>query len=62
MIAWSRSVGGNGNIALFAHVHVLRVFAARWIGLPPYGGPHFLLNAGTLCILGYYRKMPAVRV
>jgi probable phosphoglycerate mutase len=52
VIARSRTV--DGDIALFAHGHVLRVFAARWIGLPPSGGQHFLLNTGTLCILGYY--------
>jgi broad specificity phosphatase PhoE len=60
VIARSRSV--DGNIALFGHGHVLRVFAARWIGLPPSGGQHFLLNTGTLCMLGYYREIPAVRV
>jgi broad specificity phosphatase PhoE len=60
VIARSRAV--DGNIALFAHGHVLRVFAARWIGLPPSGGQHFLLNTGTLCVLGYYREIPAVRV
>jgi hypothetical protein len=40
----------------------LRVFVARWIGLPASGGQHFLLNTGTLCVLGYYRKIPAVRI
>jgi len=35
---------------------------ARWIGLPPGGGQHFLLNTGTLCVLGYYRKIPAVGI
>src|SRR5580765_1142440 len=25
----------EGRLALFAHGHVFRVFAARWIGLPP---------------------------
>jgi probable phosphoglycerate mutase len=54
--------GAEGDIALFAHGHVLRVFAARWIGLPPGGGRHFLLNTGTLSVLGYYRKIPAVRI
>lgn len=58
----TRSRAVDGNIALFAHGHVLRVFAARWIGLPPSGGQHFLLNTGTLCVLGYYREIPAVRV
>jgi broad specificity phosphatase PhoE len=60
VIARSRAV--DGDIALFAHGHVLRVFVARWIGLPPGGGQHFLLNAGTLCVLSYYRKIPAVRI
>ena len=51
-----------GHVALFAHGHVLRVLAARWIGLPAGGGQHFLLDTGTLCVLGYYCEMPAVRV
>lgn len=55
-----RSRAMEGDIALFAHGHVLRVFVARWIGLPPGGGQHFLLNTGTLCVLGYYGKIPAV--
>jgi probable phosphoglycerate mutase len=50
-----------GHVALFAHGHVLRVLAARWIGLPPSGGQHFLLHTGTLSILGYYRDSPAVK-
>jgi hypothetical protein len=41
---------------------VLRVLAARWIGLPAGGGRHFLLDTGTLCVLGYYREIPAVRI
>jgi broad specificity phosphatase PhoE len=58
----ARAGAAVGDIALFAHGHVLRVLAARWIGLPPSGGQHFLLNTGTLCVLGYYREIPAVRV
>jgi broad specificity phosphatase PhoE len=60
VIARSRAV--DGDIALFAHGHVLRVLAARWIGLPASGGQHFLLNTGTLCVLGCYREIPAVRI
>jgi probable phosphoglycerate mutase len=52
----------NCNTALFAHGHVLRVLVARWIGMPPAGGQHFLLETGTLCVLGYYRESPAVRI
>ena len=60
VIARSRAVAGD--TALFAHGHLLRVFVARWIGLPASGGQHFLLNTGTLCVLGYYHEIPAVRI
>ena len=55
-----RARTADGDVALFAHGHVLRVLAARWIGLQPEGGRHFLLDTGTLCILGHYRHEPAV--
>jgi probable phosphoglycerate mutase len=51
----------EGNIALFAHGHIFRVFAARWLGLPPAAGCHFLLDTATLSILSYYRSIPAVK-
>jgi broad specificity phosphatase PhoE len=60
VIARSRAV--DGDLALFSHGHVLRVLVARWIGLSASGGQHFLLNTGTLCVLGYYREIPAVRI
>lgn len=52
----------DGNVALFAHGHVLRVLAARWIGLPPRAGENFLLDTGTLCVLDQYRNEPAIKV
>jgi broad specificity phosphatase PhoE len=58
----ARSRATDGDVALFAHGHVLRVLAARWIGLPAQDGEHFLLDTGTFCVLGYYRDIPAVRV
>ncbi|HEX6506883.1 MAG TPA: histidine phosphatase family protein [Chloroflexota bacterium] len=60
VIARARAV--DGNVALFAHGHVLRALGARWIGLPAGSGQHFLLDTGTLCVLGYYRDIPAVKV
>jgi broad specificity phosphatase PhoE len=52
----------EGDVALFAHGHVLRVLVARWIGLPAAGGQHFLLDTGTLSVLGYYQEIPAVKI
>ena len=51
-----------GDVALFAHGHVLRVLAARWLGLPASAGQHFLLDTGTLSVLSYYRELPALRI
>ena len=51
----------EGHIALFAHGHIFRVFAARWLGLPAEAGSHFLLDTATLNVLSYYRGIPAVK-
>jgi probable phosphoglycerate mutase len=52
----------RGDVVVFAHGHVLRLLAARWIGLPPDAGQHFLLDTGTLCVLSDYHGVPAIRV
>jgi broad specificity phosphatase PhoE len=59
VIARVRAV--QGYVALFAHGHIFRVFAARWLGLPVTAGCHFLLDTATLNILSYYRGIPAVK-
>jgi len=59
LVARVRSV--EGDVALFAHGHIFRVFAARWLGLPVTAGCHFLLDTATLSILSYYRNLPAIR-
>ena len=53
----ARALAADGDVALFAHGHILRTLAARWIGLPPGEGQRFLLDTGTLCILGFYRNV-----
>jgi broad specificity phosphatase PhoE len=49
-----------GEVALFAHGHILRVLAARWVGLPPDGGRYFSLDAGSISILGYEHKLHVI--
>jgi len=51
----------DGHVALFAHGHVFRVFAARWIGLPAAAGCRFLLDTATVSVLGYYRGVSAIK-
>ena len=52
--------GASGDVALFAHGHLLRVLAARWLELSPVEGRRFDLDTATLNILGYYHSSPAV--
>jgi broad specificity phosphatase PhoE len=42
----------DGDVALVAHGHVLRVLTARYLGLPPTGGRLFRLDTGTVSTLG----------
>jgi len=57
----ARMRAAAGDVAAFAHGHVLRVLAARWLGLPASGGSHFLLDTATLCVLSSYHGVPAVK-
>jgi broad specificity phosphatase PhoE len=49
-----------GDTVCFAHGHLLRVLAARWVGLPAVGGRLFALDAGSLGELGTERETPVV--
>lgn len=43
----------GGNVLLFGHREILRILAARWIGLAPIEGCRLLLDTASLSILGY---------
>jgi broad specificity phosphatase PhoE len=52
----ARALQADGDVALFAHGHILRILAARWLGLPGDGGRLFALGTAALSSLGYERE------
>jgi probable phosphoglycerate mutase len=51
-----RCLAAGGDVALFAHGHILRILAARWLELPPERGASFALDTATLSELGFERE------
>jgi broad specificity phosphatase PhoE len=56
----ARAVAVGGTVALFAHAHILRILAARWIGLAATGGAKFALGTGSLSVLAFERETRVV--
>jgi broad specificity phosphatase PhoE len=49
-----------GDVACVAHSHVLRVLAARWIGLGPEVGRNLVLEPASFSELGWDREQPVL--
>ena len=53
-------VRADGDVALVAHGHLLRVLTARWLRLEPEAGRLFRLDTGTLSTLGTEHDEPVI--
>ena len=56
-----RARDAGGDTIVFAHGHLLRVLAARWIGLGPEAGALLALTTATISLLGWEREQAVVR-
>jgi len=51
----ARAMHAGGDVALFAHGHILRIMTACWLELPPSDARLFALGTATVSTLGYER-------
>jgi broad specificity phosphatase PhoE len=52
----------QGDAALFAHGHVLRMVGARWAELPPEEGGRLALSTASLSALGWEREVSVIQL
>ena len=59
---WTRArpLLADGDVALVAHGHVLRILTARWLGFGPETGALFPLATGRYGVLGHEHDRPAL--
>ena len=51
----------EGDVAVVAHGHLLRILGARWAGWEPAAGAALGLDAATLCVLAHERERRVIR-
>jgi broad specificity phosphatase PhoE len=49
------------RVVLFAHAHILRILAARWVGLEARDGSVLALSTASVSVLGYERDSRVVQ-
>ncbi|RKN40515.1 histidine phosphatase family protein [Streptomyces hoynatensis] len=58
VVSWARDVGRD--VVLFAHGHILRAIAARWLGREVDFAARLRLDAAAVCVLGWAYGEPAI--
>lgn len=57
----TRAAAIDGDIAVFAHGHFLRILACAYLGLPPRHARYLALSTASVSVLGWERDQRAIR-
>ena len=57
----ARVTAVDGDVALFAHGHLLRVVAARWLGYPASAGAGLFMDTASVSVLTCHREDRVIR-
>ena len=60
--AIARALKADGDVALFAHGHILRALGARWIERPAAGAGRLALGTAAVCELGLERERRVIHL
>ena len=60
-ISTALAVPGEGDVALFAHGHILRALAGTWLGLGATAGQLLQLGTASVSVLGWERDIRAIQ-
>ena len=61
----ARVNGVAGDVLAFSSGHIIRMIAARWLGLPPAAGRYFFCDPASVGVLGFEhdrRDQPVIRL
>ncbi len=56
----ARIRSGRGDVVCVAHAHLLRVLAARWLGVDPVAARYLALGPASISVLGFEREQPVI--
>lgn len=57
----AKALAAPGDVALFAHGHVLRVLASCYLSLPPRDARLFALSTASVSVLGWEKETRVIR-
>lgn len=57
----AKAMEEQGDVVMFAHGHLLRLLAAKYLGLPARTARHFALSTASISVLGWEKETRVIR-